>query len=71
MKSIQNLGGFVLTSTPFRKAGKDINDSGNNPSSILKFDYCIPPDDDIVFKQRKKIASKGQELIMNKKSNAA
>ena len=72
MKNIQNLGGFVLISSPFSKTGSNIpgTDTGSS-SAILKYDYCIPPAEENTVKQRKKSITTGNALLMKKSSNAA
>ena len=75
MKNIQNLGGFVLTSKPYSKdAGnvlkqdENITSPGDHyaASTILKYDYCLPPGEPQVKQQARK-----KMFLMKDKSNAA
>ena len=75
MKNVQNPGGFVLTSTPFSrnadslfKADENSNQS-NHPaaSTILKYDYCLPPENKEVLQNTRE----ENMFLMKNKSNAA
>lgn len=77
MKNIQNLGGFVLISSPFSKTGNNIDGiDAAGSSAILKYDYCVPPTEENMEKQRRKNNTvpgtlESDTYRMKKRNNAA